>query len=105
VLANPTATVHLERIVTAAARHRVPAMYPYRYFAAAGGLIAYGVDNLDLYRRAADYVDRILKGAKPAELPVQQPTKFELVVNLKTARELGLTASPALLARADEVIE
>jgi putative ABC transport system substrate-binding protein len=105
VLANPTATVHLERIIAAAERYRLPAMYPYRYFASGGGLIAYGVDHLDLYRRAAGYVDRIFKGAKPSELPVQQPTKFELVINVKTARALGLTVSPALLARADEVIE
>ena len=105
VLANPTATVHLERIVAAAARHRLPTIYPYRYFAAGGGLISYGVDNLDLWRRAASYVDRILKGEKPADLPVQQPVKFHLAINLKTAKALGLTVPATVLARADEVIE
>jgi putative tryptophan/tyrosine transport system substrate-binding protein len=105
VLANPTATVHLNLIVGLAAQHRLPAIYPYLYFARAGGLISYGVDNLDLYRRAAGYVDRILKGGKPAELPVQNPSKFELAINLKTAKALGLDVPPTLLARADEVIE
>ena len=80
-------------------------MYPFRYVAAEGGLISYGVDVTDQYRRAANYVDRIVKGAKPRELPVQAPTKYELVVNLKTARTLGLDVPPTLLARADEVIE
>jgi ABC-type uncharacterized transport system substrate-binding protein len=105
VIANPGASVHLELIIALAARHRLPAVYPYRYFAASGGLISYGTDNLDEWRRAASYVDRILKGEKPADLPVQAPTKYELVVNLKTAKALGLTVPETLLARADEVIE
>jgi putative ABC transport system substrate-binding protein len=96
---------HRDLIVTAAARHAVPAIYPFRFFATAGGLIAYGADGLDLHSRAASYVDRILKGAKPAELPVQQPTKYELVINLRTAKALGLDVPPTLIAGADEVIE
>jgi putative tryptophan/tyrosine transport system substrate-binding protein len=98
-------TGHRNLIVAAAAHHAVPAIYPFRYFATAGGLIAYGADGADIHSRAASYVDRILKGAKPAELPVQQPTKYELVINLKTSRALGLDVPPTLLARADEVIE
>jgi putative ABC transport system substrate-binding protein len=93
------------RIISLAARHRVSAVYPYEYMAAAGGLLSYGTDNADLFRRAATYVDRILKGAKPAELPVQLPTKFEFVINLKTARELGINVPLQLRAFADEVIE
>ena len=92
-------------IITLAARHRLPAVYPYRYFVAAGGLISYGPDIFDLYRRAAGYVDRILKGEKPADLPVQAPTKYQLAINLRTAKALGIEVPPMLLARADEVIE
>jgi ABC-type uncharacterized transport system substrate-binding protein len=98
-------TSHRDTIVALAARHRVPAVYPFRYFAVSGGLISDGVDTGDLYRRSASYVDRILKGAKPGELPIQAPSKFELVINLKTAKALGLDVPPMLLARADEVIE
>ena len=92
-------------IFALAARHRLPAIYPYRYYAAEGGLISYGPDQLDQWRGAATYVDRILRGEKPGDLPVQAPTKFELVVNLKTAKALGLTIPPAFPLRADEVIE
>jgi putative ABC transport system substrate-binding protein len=92
-------------IITAAARHRVPAIYPFAFFTDAGGLVAYGTDIPDLWRRAASYLDRILRGEKPADLPVQAPTKFQLTINLKTAKALGLEVPPMLLARADEVIE
>ena len=98
-------TVHRKLIVSLAAQHRVPTIYTFRYFAAEGGLISYGSDTNDLFRRAASYVDRILKGVKPAELPVQAPMKFELVINLKTAEALGLTIPPTLLIQADEVIQ
>jgi putative tryptophan/tyrosine transport system substrate-binding protein len=91
--------------VSLAARHRVPAVYPLRVYVDSGGLISYGPDNVDQYRRSASYVDRIFKGEKPADLPVQAPTKFSLVVNLKTAKALGLAMPPSVLGRADEVIE
>src|SRR5262245_38605397 len=104
VTAGGTA-VHRELIIRLAARYKLPSVYPYRYYAVEGGLIAYGPNTLDPVRRAAGYVDRILKGEKPADLPVQAPTKYELVINLKTARTLGLDVPPILLARADEVIE
>ena len=99
------AIVHRERIIALAAAHKLPGVYPDRVYAAAGGLVSYGPDRLDQYRRAASYVDRILKGEKPTDLPVQAPTKYELVINLKTAKALGLQIPTSLLARADEVIE
>jgi putative ABC transport system substrate-binding protein len=97
--------VHREQVATLAAQHRLPVVYPYRFFVTSGGLISYGPDLVSQYRRAAGYVDRILKGEKPADLPVQAPTKYELSINLKTAKALGLAVPSALLARADEVIE
>jgi putative ABC transport system substrate-binding protein len=96
---------HRDVIIALAAKHRLPAVYPYRYFVSGGGLISYGPDTIDQYRRAAEYIDRIFKGEKAADLPVQAPTKYELVINLKTAKALGLTVPPSVLARADEVIE
>ncbi len=105
VLATPLATVHRDVIVRLAALARLPTIYPYRYFVTSGGLISYGIDNTDLWWRSASYVDRILKGEKPSDLPVQAPTKYELAINLRTAKMLGLTVPPALIARADEVIE
>jgi putative tryptophan/tyrosine transport system substrate-binding protein len=105
VLPGPVVIRHREWLIVAAARYRLPAIYPYRFFTADGGLIFYGPDLADLYRRGVSYVDRILRGAKVAELPVQQPTKYELVINLKTAKVLGLTVPPSLLVSADVVIE
>ena len=96
---------HSDLIVALAAQHRLPTVYSSNFFVMAGGLISYGADPVDQYRRAAAYVDRILKGEKPADLPVQAPTKYLLVMNLKTARALGLTIPPSILTRADEVIE
>ena len=105
VTASGFAILHRERIIALANRHRLVAVYPYRFFVISGGLTSYGPSSIDPYRRAAGYVDRILKGEKPADLPVQAPTKYELAINLKTAKGLGLTVPPMLLARADEVIE
>ena len=105
VTASPSANTHRRPIIALAARHRLPAVYPVRFHVTAGGLIAYGVDLVDQFRRTAGYVDRILKGEKPANLPVQAPSKYETVINLKTAKALGLDLPTSVLARADEVIE
>jgi putative ABC transport system substrate-binding protein len=102
---QPTLFANRKQVVELAARHRLPAMYPLADYVNAGGLISYGINNLDLFRRAATYVDKILKGARPADLPIEQPTKFELVINLKTARALGLTIPSSLRLRADQVIQ
>jgi len=105
VTSSPTALIHRDLIIKLAAQHRLPAIYPFRLFATGGGLASYGPDLIDPHRRAAGYVDRILKGEKPADLPVQAPTKFEFVLNLSTAKSFGIEVPPSLLARADEVIE
>jgi putative ABC transport system substrate-binding protein len=105
VLPSPLFGFNRELIVRLAVSHALPAVYPFRYFAAAGGLVSYGIDTVDIFRRASLYVDRILRGDYPGDLPVQAPTKFQLVINLKAAKALGLTTPPTLLARADEVIE
>jgi putative ABC transport system substrate-binding protein len=105
MVSTAAASIHRELIITLAARYQLPTVYNSRFFVAAGGLISYGPDRVDPYRRAAAYVDRILRGEKPADLPVQAPTKYELVINLKTAKALGIEVPPMLLARADEVIE
>jgi putative ABC transport system substrate-binding protein len=103
--ASALSAVHHNLIISLAARYKLPTVYVEKYYVADGGLISYGADFIDQFRRAADYVDRILRGEKPADLPVQAPTKYELAINLKTANALGLTVPPTLLARADEVIE
>jgi putative ABC transport system substrate-binding protein len=105
IVGSPSGVVHRNLIITLAARHQLPAVYPLSYFASSGGLMSYGPDSIEPYQRAAGYIDRILKGEKPADLPVQAPTKYELTINLKTAKALGLDVPPSLLALADKVIE
>ena len=105
IVTSGSTAFHRDLITSLAARHRLPTVFPYRYFVIAGGLISYGPNSIDPSRRAAGYIDRILKGEKPADMPVQAPTKYELVINLKTAKALGVSVPPSLLARADEVIE
>ena len=105
VMPAPNTIRNRQAIIASAARRRIPTIYPYRFFVKDGGLVSYGIVPSDMFRRAAAYVDAILKGAKPSDLPVQQPTKFEIVINLTTAKALGLEVPPSLLARADEVIE
>ena len=105
VMPDSFTDTHRVEVTSLTARYGLPAVYPFRFFAEIGGLLSYGVDRTDNFRRAATYVDRILNGEKPAELPVQAPTKYELVINLKTARAIGIEIPPTLLARADEVIE
>jgi putative ABC transport system substrate-binding protein len=105
VMPDPVFVTNLKRIADLAARSRLPSIFHLREFADSGGLVAYGPDRSDMFRRAATYVDKILKGAKPGDLPIEQPTKFELVINLKAAKALGITVPPSLLARADEVIQ
>jgi putative ABC transport system substrate-binding protein len=105
VLSDPSTGLHRDLIIASVARHRLPAIYPFRWFVTSGGLASYGVDRRDQYQRAAEYVSRILKGEKPADLPVQAPIKFELLINVKTAKTLGLTIPPSILLRADETLE
>jgi putative ABC transport system substrate-binding protein len=105
VMLDVSMAVHRPTIIMQAAAKRVPTIFPWRFGATDGGLMSYGVDVADLHRRAAGYVDRILRGTKPADLPIQQPTKFELIINLRTAKSLGIEVSPTLLATADELIE
>ena len=102
---QPTLFISRKQIVELAVKYRLPAMYPLADYVTAGGLLSYGVNNLDLFRRAATYVDKILKGVKPVDLPIEQPTKFEFVINLKAAKQIGLTIPPNVLARADKVIK
>ena len=105
VVSTPVFDAEPRRLVDLVAKHRLPAVYTFKAYVDAGGLMSYGPDISDLFRRAATYVDKILKGARPGDLPVEQPTKFELLINLKTAKALGLTIPPSLLARADQVVE